>query len=61
MIHEFLAGLLKCKEKKAIEHKICWQRTLKSTTAVLVSITVILLKTNYTLSSIMLQREPGLG
>jgi hypothetical protein len=44
MIHEFLAGLLKCKEKKAIEHKICWQRTLKSTTAVLVSITVILLK-----------------
>jgi hypothetical protein len=44
MIHEFLARFLKCKEKKAIKHKNCWQRTLKSTTAVLASIAVILLK-----------------
>jgi hypothetical protein len=60
MIHEFLARFLKCKEKKGIKHKICWPRNLKSTTAVLASITVILLKIIIP-TSIMLQREPGLG
>jgi hypothetical protein len=48
------------RKKEAIKHKICWPRTLKSITAVLASSTVILLKIIIP-TSIMLQREPGLG